>query len=80
MHQIVRKKKEISEAVVECVYNRDLEEKITTDQIFFYLSPVVHDHFGVDQTYGEILLFSPNFRKDLGSPWVGIATDFESVG
>lgn len=80
MNQLVRRKENAGKVLVECVHNRELTEEITDGQRFFYLSPVVHDHFGVDQVYGEILIYSPNFRKDIGSAWVGIATDFESIG
>lgn len=79
MEKFVRLKAGIPSTTVECVHNRELTAEIDDNQIFFYLSNAAHDKYGVDQVYGEILLYSPNFKKEIGSPWVGLASDFEDV-
>ena len=77
--KFVRARKDVGTVELECVHNRELTETTDSSERFFYLSNAAHDQYGVDQVYGEILLYSPTFRKDIGSPWVGLASDFEDV-
>ena len=68
---------EIGEAFAECVYNRDLEAEVDPTIRFMVMSEEVHDKFKVDFDDGEMLIYSPDFRKDLSCMWIVQTIDFD---
>lgn len=68
---------EDGECMVECIYNRELEAEVPADMRFFVLSEEVHNKFGIDYDNGEMLIYSPEFMKDLSCAWVAQTIDFD---
>jgi hypothetical protein len=65
---------------VENIYNRNLTAELDADKIYFELSKTFADSNDVSMEFGEVAIYSPHFRKDLGSAWVAMADDLEAVG
>ena len=63
--------------IVDCVYNRELSVPIKDDQLFFVMSEEVNKKFDVDSKYGEMLIYSPLFEKELSCMWVALQSDFD---
>lgn len=59
---------------VECIHNRELES--ATGATLFIRITEAEDKFDLSKVAGEVMLYSPKFREDLGCAWVGYEDDF----
>lgn len=64
-------------AVGECVYNRDLEADIDPTLTYIVLGEHVRKQFDIDYDLGEMLIYNPEFEKDLSCMWVVQTIDFD---
>jgi hypothetical protein len=68
---------EMGNVMAECIANRDLEVELDPTLRYIVMSEEVHDKFKVDYDSGEMLIYSPYFRKDLSCMWVVLTIDFD---
>jgi hypothetical protein len=70
---------EWGEAMVECIHNRALEEIVDPALTYIVLGEHVRQSFGINYDQGEMLIYSPHFRDDLGCMWVAQTIDFDFI-
>lgn len=66
-------------AMLECIFNRDLERMADPELLYIVLSDEVSKKYDVDTELGELLVYSPFFEPELGCMWVAQSIDFDFV-
>lgn len=66
-------------AMLECIYNRDLERMADPDLLYIVLPDDVSEKYGIDTDLGEYLIYSPHFEPELSCMWVAQSIDFDFI-